>query len=59
VLEEPGEVGALFTQRQRTLKSEMIAFTEPLWSRVWLWGALVSVLGTEWLVRRLANGGAR
>ncbi len=54
VLEEPGEVRAVFEKNQRETQTEMVPYSEPLWSEGWLWSALLAVLGAEWLVRRLA-----
>jgi uncharacterized membrane protein len=32
---------------------EFVVYRSPLWDRVWLWGLLLALLTTEWIVRRL------
>ena len=54
VLDQPDEARAFFQKHRREMRAELAPYSEPLWSRAWVWTALLALFATEWILRRLA-----
>jgi len=54
VLETPADALAAFAAHRQEAATESIPFSEPLWSRAWVWALLLGLFATEWTLRRFA-----
>lgn len=55
VLDRPGEARSFMERHRIEAQTEATPYSEPLWSRGGIWSALVALLCSEWIVRRLAK----
>ena len=55
VLDRPGEARSFMEKHRIEAQTESTPYSEPLWSQGSIWAALLALLSSEWIIRRVAK----